>query len=120
MTTTAHASGRGVRPALITDVGMSREDEYTARRRRYGALMAGRVVCVVMAFVVGSVFSNIWLAGLFIAGAAVLPWAAVLIANDRLPLTPAARRTSTPSPAPPQLDAGTGSSDATAHQVIDG
>lgn len=73
------------RPVLITDVGESPEDEYLRRRRRYGAMMAGRVVCVIAAFVVGSIYHTIWLSLLLIVGAAVLPWAAVLIANDRLP-----------------------------------
>ncbi|MHA3703309.1 DUF3099 domain-containing protein [Jatrophihabitans sp. YIM 134969] len=75
----------GERPVLITDVGESPEAEYNRRRRRYGAMMAGRVVCIIGAFVVGSIYHNIWLALICVAGAAVLPWAAVLIANDRLP-----------------------------------
>lgn len=75
----------GERPVLITDVGESPQEEYERRRRRYGAMMLGRVVCVIAAFVVGSLMHNIWLALACIVGAAVLPWAAVLIANDRLP-----------------------------------
>lgn len=73
------------RPVRITDVGESPEEEYQRRRRRYGAMMLGRVVCILAAFVVGSIYHNIWLALICVAGAAVLPWAAVLIANDRLP-----------------------------------
>lgn len=75
----------GERPVLITDVGESPEDEYNRRRRRYSTMMAGRVVCIIAAFVVGSIYHNIWLALICVAGAAILPWAAVLIANDRLP-----------------------------------
>lgn len=75
----------GDRPVLITDVGESPEDEYNRRRRRYSTMMAGRVVCIIGAFIVGSIYHNIWLALICVAGAAVLPWAAVLIANDRLP-----------------------------------
>ncbi len=80
-----HVTHPGDRPALITDVGESPEDEYRRRRRRYGAMMLGRVGCIIAAFIVGSIYHNIWLALICVAGAAVLPWAAVLIANDRLP-----------------------------------
>lgn len=121
MTTTAHPTGHGSRPVLITDAGMSRQEEYKLRRRRYDLLMAGRVVCIIGAFVVGSVFSNIWLAGLLIAGAAVLPWAAVLIANDRLPVAAAARRAAVstpPAPAVAQLET-LDPADTTTHEIID-
>ena len=80
-----HVTHPADRPVLITDVGESPEAEYNRRRRRYGAMMLGRVVCILAAFVVGSIYHNIWLALICVAGAAVLPWAAVLIANDRLP-----------------------------------
>lgn len=121
MSVPAHTTSRGERPVLITDAGMSRQDEFKLRRRRYDILMAGRVVCVIAAFVVGSVFSNIWLAGVFIAGAAVLPWAAVLIANDRLPVAAAQRRTArhTPPSDARQLDAAPGPGRDTAHRVIE-
>ena len=81
----ASVTQSGDRPVLITDVGESPEDEYNRRRRRYSAMMAGRVVCIIAAFVVGSIYHNIWLALICVLGAAILPWAAVLIANDRLP-----------------------------------
>lgn len=81
----AHVATAGERPVLITSVGESPQEEYERRRKRYGAMMLGRVVCVVAAFVVGSLLHAIWLSLLLIIGAAILPWAAVLIANDRLP-----------------------------------
>ena len=120
MTTTAHTTGHGSRPVLITDAGMSRQEERALRRRRYDLLMAGRVVCIIGAFVVGSVFSNIWLAGLFIVGAAILPWAAVLIANDRLPIAATTRRAAAAgtSQAPLQLET-LDPADATQHRVIE-
>ena len=86
-----HVTQSGERPVLITSVGESPEDEYNRRRRRYSAMMAGRVVCIIAAFVVGSIYHNILLSLLCVAGAAVLPWAAVLIANDRLPKAERAR-----------------------------
>lgn len=65
----------------ITDVGLSRANEFNDRRKRYSILMAGRVICVLLA-VVGASYS-LWLSlALFIASG-VLPWCAVLIANDR-------------------------------------
>jgi hypothetical protein len=66
---------------LITEARRSIDEEFSSRRRRYLIMMAGRAVCVIAAVLVYNV--SIWLAGLFLVGAAVLPWAAVLIANDR-------------------------------------
>jgi Protein of unknown function (DUF3099) len=73
-------------PLLITTAPESRDDEYERRRKRYGLMMAGRVVCVIAAATTYHV--SIWLALGFVIGGAVLPWCAVIIANDR----PARRR----------------------------
>ena len=115
-----HVTRPADRPVRITDVGESPEEEYQRRRRRYGAMMLGRVVCILAAFVVGSLYHNIWLALICVLGAAVLPWAAVLIANDRLPKAERARmaenrarareglaaipRTASPTPGPHRDD----------------
>lgn len=69
-------------PVLITEAQPSLDDQYNARRRKYAAMMATRAVCLVLA----AVFHRIpVLMVLFAAGALVLPWMAVLIANDRPP-----------------------------------
>jgi hypothetical protein len=71
----------------ITSVAPSLDDQHDARRRKYLIMMGLRIVCVIAA---ASVFrASILLALAFMVGGAVLPWCAVLIANDR----PARNRT---------------------------
>jgi hypothetical protein len=75
------AGDRNPASVLITDADGSRLDEHGYRARRYALTMAIRVICLLVAVLVrGTAF--MWVA---IAGAVVLPWAAVIMANDRLP-----------------------------------
>ena len=67
----------------ITSVGMSPEEDYQYRRRRYATLMAVRAVCVLAAVITYQFALVVSL--LFIVAGAVLPWCAVLIANERMP-----------------------------------
>lgn len=69
-------------PILITDAAQSRIDEHNARRKRYTITMGVRIVCLVLAAVF---YHIVWVMGIFVAFACVLPWMAVLIANDRPP-----------------------------------
>jgi hypothetical protein len=74
-------SGRD-EPVLITEAQPSLDDQYNARRRKYAVMMGSRAVCLVLA----AVFHRVpVLMALFAIGALVLPWMAVLIANDRPP-----------------------------------
>lgn len=76
-------SGQGDRdPVLITEAEPSLDDQQAARRRKYGIMMATRALCLVLAAVF---YRTWWLLAIFVVGAVVLPWAAVLIANDRPP-----------------------------------
>ncbi len=78
----------------ITDAPEAPDVEFRRRRSRYVTMMAGRLVCLVLAAVVMSIdipYAG-WWAALCIAGMVGLPWAAVLIANDRAPRR-ASRRT---------------------------
>jgi hypothetical protein len=68
---------------LITEAAPSLDDQHDARRRKYLIMMSLRVVCLLAAVLTASV--SLWLAGVFIVGGLVLPWCAVLIANDRPP-----------------------------------
>jgi len=68
---------------LITDAPVNPDDEFDRRRRRYGIMMALRTLCVIGAALVYHV--SLWLALAFIVGGAVLPWSAVILANDRPP-----------------------------------
>jgi hypothetical protein len=52
-------------------------------------MMGTRAVCIVLAALTYRV--SIWLAIAFVVGGAVLPWCAVLIANDRPPKRRSAR-----------------------------
>ena len=69
-------------PVLITEAEPSLDDQLRLRRRKYTIMMATRALCLVLAAVF---YQTWWLLVIFIAGAAVLPWMAVLIANDRPP-----------------------------------
>jgi Flp pilus assembly protein TadB len=71
-------------PVAITAVAPSLDDQHDARKRKYLIMMGLRVVCVIAAFATYSL--SLWLALAFIVGGAVLPWCAVLIANDRPPI----------------------------------
>jgi hypothetical protein len=69
-------------PVLITEVAPSYDDQLAQRKRKYLIMMLSRIPCLVLAVV----FVNTpWLALLLIAVSIPLPWAAVLIANDRPP-----------------------------------
>ena len=87
--------------AVITSAPLSPGHEYTHRRRRYTALMLLRIVCLLGA--VGIYTFSIWLALALVIGGAVLPWCAVLIANDGPPRRRRARLAPVTPPATPQL-----------------
>jgi len=70
-------------PILITDAARSYEEEFSTRRRRYSIMMAMRVPCLVLA---ACFYHTPWLAATLILLSVPLPWMAVLIANDRLPI----------------------------------
>jgi hypothetical protein len=71
------------RPAVITDAPENLDDEFDRRRRRYAIMMSMRALCVIAAALTYR-FSWILAVG-FIVGGAILPWCAVIIANDRPP-----------------------------------
>ena len=70
-------------PTLITDAPQSRDEEYEHRRKRYAIMMAGRALCVIAAALTYRI--SPWLAVAFVVGGAILPWSAVILANDRPP-----------------------------------
>lgn len=67
--------------ALITDAHPSLADERAYRAWRYAITMTIRLVCLLLAVLLRG---TPWVWGA-IVGAVVLPWAAVLMANERLP-----------------------------------
>jgi Flp pilus assembly protein TadB len=79
---------RADEPVLITTAPESSDDEFDRRRTKYAIMMAMRAVCVIAAAL--TYRTSIALALVFVVGGMVLPWCAVLIANDR----PAKKKTS--------------------------
>lgn len=68
-------------PTLITTAPVSNDDEFDRRKRKYAIMMALRAVCVVAAAL--TYRYSVVLALAFVVGGMLLPWCAVLIANDR-------------------------------------
>jgi hypothetical protein len=77
----------GERPVLITDAQRSQDDQLRTRERRYVAMMLVRAVCVVIvAVLIGTRPPLMWLwLALTGVAAVVIPWLAVILANDRPP-----------------------------------
>ncbi|HEX6149694.1 DUF3099 domain-containing protein [Nocardioides sp.] len=73
MTRQRVAHGRAVR---ITTAPLSRQEEIAQRQRRYVLSMSLRTVCFV-----GAVVADGWLRWVLVAGAVVLPYVAVVMAN---------------------------------------
>jgi hypothetical protein len=75
------------RPVVITDAETSRDEQLRARQIRYASMMGLRVVCLITGAVLAVQRVPLWWLWLplCIAGMVLLPWMAVLIANDRLP-----------------------------------
>jgi hypothetical protein len=74
-------------PVLITNAARSQSDQLRTRQIRYVAMMSARAGCLILGAVLVSVrppLLPLWLI-LCAAGMVFLPWAAVLIANDRPP-----------------------------------
>jgi Flp pilus assembly protein TadB len=88
--------GHTEQPALITTAPESNDAEFDRRRKRYAVMMGLRALCVIGAAL--SYSHSTVLAMLFVFGGIVLPWCAVIIANDR----PARKRAPrVPHAAPP-------------------
>ena len=81
------------RPVLITDAARSQSEQLRSRQVRYVTMMGLRAGCLILGAVLISVrppLLPLWLI-LCAAGMVFLPWAAVLIANDRPPKSKAER-----------------------------
>ena len=68
---------------LITDAPMSYEQQLAARKSRYKIMMGMRIPLMIAA---AACYQIPWLAVALLVVSIPLPWMAVLIANDRLPL----------------------------------
>lgn len=74
-------------PILITDASRSQDDQLRRRQVRYVVMMAIRAVCLIIgAILVGIKPPLLWLwLSLCGVGMVLIPWLAVLLANDRPP-----------------------------------
>jgi hypothetical protein len=70
-------------PVLITTARPSTDVEYEHRRRKYALMMSIRALAVIGAAAFYHV--SIWISLVCLAAGAVLPWCAVIIANDGPP-----------------------------------
>jgi arginine exporter protein ArgO len=81
------------RPVVITDAARSQSEQLRSREIRYVSMMGLRAACLIAGAVLISVkppLLPVWLI-LCAAGMVLLPWMAVLIANDRPAKTRAER-----------------------------
>ena len=85
------------RPLLITDAARSQSEQLKSRQIRYVTMMGIRALCLIIGGVLISVKVPLLPVWLILCAAAMvfLPWAAVLIANDRPP-KPKGRRSQSP------------------------
>jgi hypothetical protein len=70
-------------PTLITEAAPSQADQHAARKKRYAITMAIRAVSLVLAAMTYQV--SVWLMAVFAVLGTVLPWIAVVMANDGPP-----------------------------------
>ena len=70
-------------PTLITEAAPSMADQHAARKRRYSITMAIRGTSLVIAALTAQY--SLWLMAVFAVLGTVLPWIAVVMANDRPP-----------------------------------
>jgi Protein of unknown function (DUF3099) len=93
------------RPILITDAPRSQDDQLRSRQRRYVLMMSIRGGCLLMAAIlVGAEAPFLWLwLPLCLLGMVLIPWLAVILANDRPPKDRhRLRQQQAPEPIPPQ------------------
>ena len=76
------ARSRRTEPVLITEAAPSLTEQHAARKRRYVMTMLVRLVSIVLA---AAFYQTLWLAICFAALGTVLPWVAVVMANDGPP-----------------------------------
>ena len=71
-------------PVLITEAEWSQGEQHAARKKRYALTMGVRIIFIVLAAVF---YQTVWLMLILAVLGTVLPWFAVIMANDRPPKT---------------------------------
>jgi hypothetical protein len=69
-------------PVLITEAEPSLAEQHAARKKRYAVTMGIRIVFIVLA---ATFYQIVWLMLIFAVLGTVLPWIAVVMANDGPP-----------------------------------
>jgi hypothetical protein len=69
-------------PVLITEAQPSRAEQAAARKKRYALTMGFRIVCLLLAAIF---YKIVWLMLILAVLGTVLPWIAVIMANDGPP-----------------------------------
>lgn len=92
------------RTVLVTEARRSRDEEFAARKRRYLLTMLSRVVFLLLASVL--VRWNVWVAVSIAGLGTILPWIAVMMANDGPPKNPQKMNKVKLAPAERTLEAG--------------
>ena len=84
---------RDRRTVVITDAPESPEKELRRREIRYVTMMLTRAACLIAGAVLVSTKPPLWPLWVFlcVVGMVLLPWLAVILANDRPPKTKAER-----------------------------
>lgn len=72
-------------PALITEADWSLAHQHAARKRRYVITMTVRALSIVVAAIVYTSTHILWLVLILAGLGTVLPWIAVVMANDAPP-----------------------------------
>jgi hypothetical protein len=72
-----------IEPLLITEAAPSLADQHAARKKRYSITMAIRGTSLIIAALTAQY--SLWLMAVFAVLGTVLPWIAVVMANDRPP-----------------------------------
>ncbi len=72
-------------PVRITNAPSNPRDDLNKRRKRYLLSMSLRSICFVGAVIVGTLMGPGWLLWTFLAGALILPYIAVVVANSAAP-----------------------------------
>jgi hypothetical protein len=82
--TTSEQRPRPRRPqaVLITEASPSLSEQHAARKRRYALTMGFRTLCIVLAAIF---YQTAWLMLTFAVLGTILPWIAVVMANDGPP-----------------------------------
>jgi Protein of unknown function (DUF3099) len=107
------------RPVVITDAARSQGEQLRSREIRYVTMMSLRVTCLIIGAILISVrppLLPLWLV-LCAVGMVLLPWMAVLVANDRPARSKSER--ATPRSARPQTQLTDESAEDLQRRIID-